>query len=146
PLDTRRSKADCGFTNNLVAIQRRSRDYGCLVSRRLREVEGSRIQRSYHGRVESRRRRAREAALGDSCDNRLTVAPLDIVVENLEEIGDNSVALQRHEQLTVHVDRRFWLFESSGERDSNICMLGFAWPIDHATHHRDSQVRYGWIA
>ncbi len=35
-------------------IQRWPRDYGCLVSRRLREVTGSRIQRADHGRIEGR--------------------------------------------------------------------------------------------
>src|SRR6266513_6110697 len=128
----------------MVAIQRWPSDYGCLVSRPLREVKGSRIPHAHHGRVEGRCRRARETALRHRCANQLAVAPLDIVVEDLETVGDNRVDLQCHEQLTVHVDRCFWLFESSRERDSDICVLGFTWPIYDAAHHCNSQVRYAW--
>src|SRR5260221_3172070 len=145
-LDAFRSKTNYGFANNMVAIQRRPCGYSCLVSRRLRKVTGSRIQRADHGRAGSCCRRDRETALRHRCANRLTVAPLGVIVEDLEKVGDNRVALECYEQLAVHVDRRFWLLESSRERDSDICVLRFTGSIDHATHHCNPQVRYSWIS
>jgi len=111
PLDTFRSESDCRLSDDMVAIHRRQRGHSCLVSRCLREAEGARVQRADYGRAESRCRRTGKAALRDVCDSGLAVAPLDIVIEDLEEIGDNRVALQCHEQLAVYVHRRFGLFE-----------------------------------
>src|SRR5712692_9123678 len=38
-----------------------------------------------------------------------------VVVQDLDELGDDLVALQRGEQTSVHVDRRFWFLERSGQ-------------------------------
>ena len=41
-----------------------------------------------------------------------------IVIQNLDELGDNLVALQRGEQAAVHVNRRLWFLERSREGDA----------------------------
>ena len=38
-----------------------------------------------------------------------------VVVQDLDELGDDLVALEGREQAAVHVDRRFWFLEGSGQ-------------------------------
>src|SRR5690242_17058472 len=60
----------------------------------------------------------------------------DVVVQDLDERGDNPVALESRHQPAVHVHRRFRLLESPGKRDADIRMLRFSRPVHHAAHHR----------
>src|SRR5713226_2711382 len=68
------------------------------------------------------------------------VALLDVVVENLQELGDDGVALERELEGAVHEDGRLGLLEGAGERDADIGMLALAGAIDHAAHHSDLEL------
>src|SRR6202023_1441204 len=45
----------------------------------------------------------------------LCVVRFNVVVENLNELGDNAVALQRGEQAAIYVDGSFGFLERSGQ-------------------------------
>src|SRR6266849_2338888 len=64
------------------------------------------------------------------------VALLDVVVENLQELGDDGVALERELEGAVDEDGRLGLLEGAGERDADVGVLALAGAVDHATHHR----------
>src|SRR6266852_7983966 len=64
------------------------------------------------------------------------VALLDVVVENLQELGHDGVALERELEGAVHEDGRLGLLEGAGERDADIGVLALAGAVDHAAHHR----------
>src|SRR5882672_9370161 len=68
------------------------------------------------------------------------VALLDVVVEDLQEVGDDGVALERELERAVHEDGGLGLLEGAGQRDADVGVLGLARPVDHAAHHRDLQL------
>ncbi len=51
------------------------------------------------------------------------VVGLHVLIENLNELCDYSVAFQRGEQTSIHIDRRLRLFESSRKRDAKAGMF-----------------------
>src|SRR4029077_4822974 len=65
---------------------------------------------------------------------------LDVVVEDLQEVGDDGVALERELERAVHEDRGLGLLGGAGQRDADVGVLGLARPVDHAAHHRDLQL------
>src|ERR1700689_2809643 len=64
----------------------------------------------------------------------LAIVALNVVVEDLLELGDDGVAVQGLQELAVNVDGGFGLFEGAGETDSKIGVLGFPWAVDDAAH------------
>src|SRR6266567_3487911 len=65
---------------------------------------------------------------------------LDILIQNHLELLDDPVALQRSEQLAVHVHRRLRLLECPRQRDTDVCVLALAWSIHDAAHYRELQL------
>ena len=59
----------------------------------------------------------------------------DIVVEDDLELVDDSVALQRHGQLAIDVDRSLGILKGAGKRDADVGVLAFAGAVDDAAHH-----------
>src|SRR5439155_10578086 len=59
----------------------------------------------------------------------------DVFVEDVNELGNNLVALQRGEKAAIDVYGRLGLLERPGERDAQAGVLGFAGTVDHASHH-----------
>jgi hypothetical protein len=51
---------------------------------------------------------------------------LDIVIQNLRELGDDLVAFERREETAVHVHRGFGFFEGSWQGDTEVRVLGFS--------------------
>src|SRR6185369_2911085 len=74
------------------------------------------------------------------------VALLDVVVEELEELGDDGVALERELERAVHEDGRPGLLGGARQRDPDVGVLGFAGTVDHAAHHRDLQLLHARVA
>ena len=66
-----------------------------------------------------------------------SVTPFNVVVQDPDELCDDMIAAQCAFQLAVDVDRRDGLFESAGERDTNMGVFGFAGTVDHASHDGD---------
>src|ERR1700686_189785 len=66
----------------------------------------------------------------------LCVVRFNVVVENLNELGDNAVALQRGEQAAIYIDGSFGFLERSGKGNTKTGVLRFAGAIDHAAHDR----------
>src|SRR6266581_859145 len=64
------------------------------------------------------------------------VALLDVVVENLQELGDDGVAPERELEGAVHEHGRLGLLEGAGKRDADVGVLALAGAVDHADHHR----------
>src|SRR6267142_3289470 len=73
------------------------------------------------------------------------VALLDVVVENLQELGDDGVALERELEGAVHEDRRLGLLEGAGKRDADVGMLALAGAVDHAAHHRHLELFHACV-
>src|SRR5215831_20464417 len=63
----------------------------------------------------------------------------DVVVEDLQELGHDAVALERELEGAVHEDGRLWLLEGAGQGDANVRVLALARTVDDAPHHRDIQ-------
>src|SRR6266545_7410468 len=68
------------------------------------------------------------------------VAVLDVGVENLEELGHDSVTLERQLEGAVHEDRRLGLLEGARQRDADVRVLALAGAVDDAAHDRDLQL------
>src|SRR5439155_6232674 len=68
------------------------------------------------------------------------VAVLDVVVENLEEFGDDLVALESELERAVHEDGRFGFLEGARQRDADVRVLALARAVDHTAHDRDLQL------
>src|SRR5713101_1307480 len=66
----------------------------------------------------------------------LCVVRFNVVVENLDELGDNAVALQRGEQAAIYIDGSFGFLERSGQGNTETGVFRFAGAIDHAAHDR----------
>src|SRR5260370_20126380 len=66
----------------------------------------------------------------------LCVVRCNVVVENLDELGDNAVALQRGVHAAIHIDGSFGFFERSGQGNTEAGAFGFAGAVTHATHDR----------
>src|SRR5271154_69737 len=58
------------------------------------------------------------------------VVRFHVVVEDLDELGYDLVALERGEQATVNVDRSLRLFERSRQRDAEACMFRLPGAVD----------------
>ena len=58
------------------------------------------------------------------------VAVLDVVVENLEELGDDPVALQRELERAVHEYGRLGLLERARQRDADVRVLALAGTVE----------------
>ena len=69
------------------------------------------------------------AALGG-----LAVVALDVVVEDLLELGDDGVAAQRGRELAVDVDGSDGILKSAGQADAEVGVLRFAGAVDDAAH------------
>src|SRR5260370_16219228 len=65
---------------------------------------------------------------------------LDILIQYHLELLDDPVALQRSEQLAVHVHRSLGLLKRARQRDPDVRVLALARPIHDATHHRELQL------
>src|ERR1035438_6801648 len=76
---------------------------------------------------------------------RLPVVALDVAVEYLLEVGDDGIAVQRLQQLAVHIHRRLGIFECAWEADAEVGMLGFAWAVDDAAHDGEFQFFHAGI-
>ena len=65
------------------------------------------------------------------------VPSVDVVLEDLEELGDDAVAAQRPIEPAVHVDRRLRLLERARQRDADVGVLRLARAVHDAAHDRD---------
>src|ERR1035441_6121305 len=65
------------------------------------------------------------------------VVRINVVVQNLNELWHNLVALQRSKQSAIHVYRSLRFLKSSRQRNSKARVLRFPWTIHHTSHHRD---------
>src|SRR5215468_12591861 len=68
------------------------------------------------------------------------VALRDVVVEDLQELGHDAVALERELEGAVHEDGRLGLLEGAGQRDADVRVLALAWSVDDAPHDRDIEL------
>src|ERR1700731_2263321 len=71
---------------------------------------------------------------------------LDVVVEDLQEVGHDVVALEGELERAVHEDRGLGLLEGAGQRDADVGVLGLAGTVHHAAHHRDLQLLHARVA
>src|SRR5262249_7255500 len=60
------------------------------------------------------------------------VALRDVVVEDLEELGHDAVALERELEGAVHEDGRLGLLEGAGQGDADVRVLALARTVDDA--------------
>src|SRR6185312_8275036 len=67
----------------------------------------------------------------------VAVAALDVVDDDLLEVGGDGGPAQRGGLLAVDEDRRGRLLAGAGERDADVGVLGFAGAVDDAAHYRD---------
>ena len=49
-----------------------------------------------------------------------------VLMQNLDELGDDVVALERGEQAAIDVDRGFGFFEGAGQGNAEAGVFGFA--------------------
>src|SRR5215217_827541 len=68
------------------------------------------------------------------------VARLDVVLEEVDEVGDDPVAAERPVQRAVHEHGSYGRLERAGEADPDVRVLRLAGPVDHAAHHGDLHV------
>src|SRR5215472_4741645 len=68
------------------------------------------------------------------------VALRDVVVEDLEELGHDSVTLERELESAVYEYGRLGLLEGAGQGDADVRVLALARTVDDASHHRDVQL------
>src|SRR6201987_3215504 len=66
----------------------------------------------------------------------LPIAALDVVVENLLELGHDGIPAQCRVKLSVYIDRGLGLFECSRPAEAEVGILGFARSVHNAAHHR----------
>ena len=71
-----------------------------------------------------------------SLDEHAPIPLLDIFIENHLKLFDDLVALQRGEQLAVHIHGSLRLLKRPRQLDPDIGMLRLARPIHDAAHHR----------
>src|SRR5215472_8999750 len=64
-------------------------------------------------------------------------AALDIIDDDLLEIGGQHRTAERHGLFAVDKNRRCRLLASARQRNADIGVFGFAWTVDDAAHHRD---------
>src|SRR5271166_5317121 len=74
------------------------------------------------------------------------VMRIDIVFEDLDELGHDVVALQGRHKPSVDVHRSLRLFERSRQRDSDVRVLRFTRPVDYAAHDRDFHLFHARVA
>src|SRR5215467_7069276 len=68
------------------------------------------------------------------------VALRDVIVEDLEELGHDAVALERELEGAVYEYGRLGLLEGAGQGDADVRVLALARTVDDAPHHRDVQL------
>src|SRR5262250_2325802 len=68
------------------------------------------------------------------------VALRDVIVEDLEELGHDAVALERELEGAVYEYGRLGLLEGAGQGDADVRVLALARTVDDASHHRDVQL------
>ena len=66
--------------------------------------------------------------------------PRDVVLEDVDELGDEAVAAERPVELAVDEDRRDRVLERARQRDPDVGVLRLARAVDDAAHDRDAQV------
>src|ERR1700722_13156214 len=71
---------------------------------------------------------------------------LDVLDDDLLEIGGDRRAAQGRGFLAVDEDRRGRRFAGAGQRNADVGVLGFARAVDDAAHHRDVEAFDAWIA
>src|SRR6185436_348192 len=103
PLSLRRCSKTCPAALKITAATPGWSSTSCPILARRSRMSGER------GMAGSRGRAPLLAAA--------RVALLDVVVEDLQEVGDDGVALERELERAVHEDRRLGLLEGAGQRD-----------------------------
>src|SRR5215471_19643507 len=100
----------------------------------------------------SRKRGARVRQAGTCAEMRRArllfrdgVALRDVIVEDLEELGHDAVALERELEGAVHEDGRLGLLEGAGQGDADVRVLALARAVDDAPHHRDVELLHAGI-
>src|SRR6516165_3135745 len=73
-------------------------------------------------------------------------AALDIINDDLLEIGGQRRTAERHGLFAVDKNRRCRLLAGARQRNADIGVFGFAWTVDDAAHHRDVEALDAWIA
>src|SRR5215470_2569931 len=68
------------------------------------------------------------------------VALRDVIVEDLEELGHDTVALERELEGAVYEYGRLGLLEGAGQGDADVRVLALARTVDDASHYRDVQL------
>src|SRR5215469_3577150 len=68
------------------------------------------------------------------------VALRDVIVEDVQELGNDAVAFERELEGAVHEDRRLGLLEGTGQGDPDVRVLALARTVDDAPHHCDVQL------
>src|SRR5216110_2990535 len=64
------------------------------------------------------------------------VVRVHVVIENLDELGDDFVAFEGGEEASIDVDGGFRFFERAGQRDAEAGVLRFSGAVDDAAHDR----------
>src|SRR5215470_3526592 len=68
------------------------------------------------------------------------VALRDVIVEDLEELGHDAVALERELEGAVYEYGRLGLLEGAGQGDADVRVLALARTVDDTPHYRDVQL------
>src|SRR5499425_3945093 len=68
------------------------------------------------------------------------VALRDVIVEDLEELGHDAVALERELERAVHEDGGLGLLEGAGQGDADVRVLALTRTVDDAPHYRDVEL------
>src|SRR6266508_841746 len=71
---------------------------------------------------------------------RAGVTPVNVVVEDLEEVGDDGVALEGELEGAIDEHRGLGLLEGAGQRDADVGVLALPGAVDDAAHDGHAEV------
>src|ERR1044071_1797978 len=68
------------------------------------------------------------------------ISPLDVRLEDVDELVDEPLAAERPVEPAVDEDRGQGILERPGQRDPDVGVLALAGTVDDAAHHRDAHL------